>query len=243
MSFDSVENVQRILGIKPMSISELIDDETVPKSAPTPKNLGKSELEKMLSLLDYSNLEAIDSKCRQDNYLWGKQPLLKYTPEALAEYASIIYNSILPHFDTMTLTEEEYIAKWVAPYTDLEAQLTLKAAGFISTLTAIAANPSINSNKKIIAEPEYDLYTQIKDFLTGKNDFYEDLNDFLFNSHSPLRKDDVTDPRVTALVADVNTIRDKYDKKLGAFTVRHSDFTEKDEEIHKPTENKKGEIV
>ena len=243
MSYDSVENVQKILGIKPMPIIDILSQNDTVPSKPALGTLGKSKLEQMLSLLDYSKFAEIDSKCRQDNYLWGKQPLLKYTKEALAEYARLIYYSILPHFDTMTLTEEEYVAKWTAPYTDLQIQLASKAAGFISTLTAIATNPIISSNRKIIAEPDHDLYAQITAFLSGDNDFYEDLNDFLFNSLSPLRKDDVTDTRVIALLAEVDALRAKYNKKLEAYAFKYSDYIEKTEEIHNPSENKKKEIV
>jgi len=228
---DSVENAIRAM------IDLGCENNSLPsKSAPEKQNL-----EKMLSILDYSKLESIDSKCRKDAYINGRHPLLHYSQEALSKYASTIYNYILPHFETVTLTETEYIAKWISPYTELQAQLASKAEGFISQLEAIVANPILVPN--VIIEPEYNLYTQITSFLSGDNDFYADLNDFLFNSFSPLRKDDVTDPRVIALVAEVNTLRAKYNKKLESFAVKHIDFDAKTEEIHIPSENKKKEIV
>lgn len=201
----------------------------------------KRKLQGILNILDVSVLESNDSACRKDTYINGRHPLLTYSEEALARYACVIYRYVFPHFGAVEFTEEEYVAKWIAPYTELKAQLASKADSFISQLQGIADNPVVVPN--VIIEPEYDIYTQIKDFLDGNNDFFIDLNDFLFNTFSPLRKDDVTDPRVIALITEVNALRTKYDKKLGAFAIKHVDFAEKAEEIHVPSENKKGEIV
>lgn len=100
-----------------------------PESADTGSQMhgtySKSELEQMLSLLDLDTLVSIDSKYRQNEpYTYGRQPLLTYSQEALVEYATAIYHSILPRFDsTSTLTEEEYISQWIAPYNHLNADL------------------------------------------------------------------------------------------------------------------------
>jgi hypothetical protein len=183
--------------------------------APTPEKLAKSDLQKMLNLLDLSKLESIDSKCRKDNYLWGNRPLLKYTEETLSEYARAIYHSILPHFDAMSITEAEYVAKWVAPYTKLQEQLKAKKSAFIGTIIDIVMHPISEVDPNIIVTPKECLYAQIANFLSGKDsDLYEDVLDFLFNSHSPLRRDTVTDPRVLALIGKINTMREKYDKEL-----------------------------
>ncbi|MBC2457142.1 hypothetical protein [Clostridium beijerinckii] len=203
----------------------------------------KRKLQGILNILDISVLESNDRACRKDAYINGHHPLLTYSEEALAKYACVIYRYVFPHFGAVELTEEQYVTKWTAPYTELKAQLASKADSFISQLTVIADNPVVVPN--VIIEPKYDMYVQIKDFLAGNDDFFTDLNDFLFNTFSPLRKDSVTDERVIALVTEVNTLRAKYNKKLEAFAIKHSDFTEKTGEMHVPskTKNKKGEIV
>lgn len=196
--------------------------------------LTKQNLELMLNLLEITALERIDSKCRQDAYLHGHHPLLGYSQEALTEYASAIYRYILPHFYTMEFTEAQYIAKWISPYNELQAHLASKVGSFISTLEAIASNPFIDPYPKIIVEPEYDLYKQISDFLNKQNDFYADTTDFLCNTHSPLRSSFVADSQVLALIAEVDAIRDAYNKKLEAFAVKHTGYTEKTEVIEGP---------
>lgn len=241
MSYE--DNVNRILDTVCMPtadsmsqyLADLINQQDVVESSE------KRKLQGILNILDISVLESNDSACRKDTYINGHHPLLTYSEEALAKYACVIYRYVFPHFGAVELTEEQYVALWVSPYTELKAQLASKAGSFISQLTAIAANPITIPNA--IIEPKFDIYTQIKDFLDGNDDFYIDLNDFLFNAFSPLRKESVTDSRVIALIAEVNTIRAKYNKKLGTFAIKHSDFTKKDEEIHVPSENKKNEIV
>ncbi len=217
MKFDSIENIQKISGITPMPIIDLVCENGTIQSKPADK-LGKSELEQMLSLLDYSKLEAINIGCRKDGYPDGCRPLLHYSKEALAKYASLIYRNILPYFDTMTLTEAEYIALWLAPYTQLQAQLKAKEAGFISTLETIVSTPISNLNPFIIVTPQECLYTQIADFLDGKDfDLFKDNVDFLYSNFSPLRKSYVTDPRALALVTEVEAMRDACNKELDAF--------------------------
>ncbi|MDR3597071.1 hypothetical protein [Clostridium sp.] len=180
--------------------------------------LTKLNLELMLNLLDISTLERIDSKCRQDNYLYGQRPLLKYTKEALTEYAGAIYRYILPHFGTITTTEAEYLALWLAPYTAIQLQLKAKEPAFIGTIIDIVMHPIAESDPNIIVTPRDCLYAQIANFLIGNDsDLYADVLDFLCNVYSPLRKDTVTDPRVLDLIAEVDAMRATYDSQLEAF--------------------------
>jgi len=184
----------------------------------------KYDLEQMLKLLDLSTLEKIDSKCRENNYAYCC-PLSLYAPEALIEYASAIYRHILKPLSIADLTEEEYTAKWLAPYTSLLEQLANRADGFISTLRAIVARPELLPDPYIAPPPEKDLYVQISDFLdnyyddddAAEWDFFEGINDFLCNPLSPLRWHSVLDSRVPVLIAEVDALRDDYNKELIAF--------------------------
>jgi|GEM_PF-6812542 len=186
-------------------------------------SLTKQNLKLMLSLLDISTLERIDSKCRQDNYLYGQRPLLKYTKEALTKYASAVYRYILPHFGSIVVTEDEYIALWIAPYTSIQGQLKAKETAFIGAIIDIVMHPIAESDPNIIVTPRDCLYTQIANFLSGKDsDLYEDVLDFLCNVYSPLRKDTMTDPRVLALVGEIDTMRAKYDKELMDYISKES---------------------
>ncbi len=176
----------------------------------------KQELEQMLKLLDLSTLEAIDSNVRRDHYLYGQRPLLKYTSEAITEYATAIYSYILPHFgSTGSITIEQYVEQWLSPYRTIQEQLDAKAEDFICRLRAIATTPEPQPElpPHLIA-PKECLYTKISDFLDGKDDFYVDVFDFIFNVYSPLRKPTVTDSRVLALVTEADKLCGKASKKL-----------------------------
>lgn len=192
-------------------------------------NLTKQDLEKMLILLDLTTLNAINSKYRTNTYVWGKAQLLNYTPEALREYADAIYCYILPHFGLVELTEEEYIAKWLAPETALADWLSSNER-FISTLETIASNPIIDPN--IIREPEYDVYCLITDFIQGDRDFYETTNDFLLSKK--LRDPFIEDTRIIALVTEIDAMRDRCNKKLVNYIGEQLNYTEKTEKVINP---------
>ena len=197
--------------------------------------LDKQQLEQMLKDLDLSKLEDLDSKHRQDNYLYGHRPLLKYAPEALTEYAGAIYRYILPHFGTMSMTEEQYIAQWLAPYTSLQAQLAAKAEDFISRLEDIVANPEPPKDPYPKLIPDLRLYTDTADFSDGADgDLYMDLNDFLTSKASPLRGDSVEDTRALALVAEIDAMCDAGNIALDAFIGQRFDYTWKTEKITGP---------
>ncbi len=194
--------------------------------------LTKHTLEQMLNLLDITTLEAIDSKCRQDNYTFGQQPMLKYTPEALVEYACAIYQYILPHFDTTDITEEQYIAKWTAPH--IKAMELIAAKDYMVTLIDIVNNPEPAPEGYSL---EKDIYAEISAYIDNHKHgddwyFFEELNDFLINSHSPLRWDTITDSRITNLIAEVDAIRDACNKELEAFAVAYVAYTYKNEKVY-----------
>lgn len=179
--------------------------------------LTKQNLEQMLNLLDITTLEAIDSKCRQDTYVYGQQPMLKYCPEALVEYACAIYQYILPHFGTTAITEEDYIAKWTAPHTKCMKLIATK--DYMVTLSNIVATPELAPEGYNL---EKDIYSEISAYLDNHKNgaewyFFEGLNDFLTNSYSPLRWDSVFDSRITDLIAEVDGIRAACNKELEAF--------------------------
>lgn len=179
--------------------------------------LTKQNLEQMLNLLDVTTLEKIDSKCRQDGYTYGQQPMLKYSPEALVEYACAIYRYILPHFDTTGITEEDYISKWTAPHT--KAMKLIASKDYMLTLSNIVAAPEPAPEGYSL---EKDIYSEISAYLDNHKTgaewyFFEGLNDFLTNVHSPLRWDTVTDKRIIDLIDEVDSIRDACNKELDTF--------------------------
>ena len=172
----------------------------------------------MLNLLEITALEAIDSNCRQDAYINGKQPLLKYSPEALVKYACAIHAYILPHFDGATgITDDEYISKWTAPHT--KAMTLLASKDYLAILADIVATPEPAPEGYSL---EKDVYAEISAYIDNHKHgadwyFFEGINDFLTNSHSPLRWDTVTDSRIIKLVAEVDAIRNACNKELEAF--------------------------
>jgi len=208
--------------------------------------LSKHDLEQMLQLLDLSILDSIDTKHHQDTYTSGSQPLLHYTPEALREYATTVYQYILPHIEGVDITLEDYIARWLAPYKVIQAQLASKADDFINRLTDIASNPILLPAFYYII-PEQCLYTQISNFLNKKDNSYNDLNDFLTSTASPLRHDymsqygfnfsdcpedkkdsiptRIEDSRMTSIIAEVDAMRATANKALAAFIGSRSDYT------------------
>mgnify|MGYP000904172143 CR=1 FL=1 len=185
--------------------------------------LAIKDYEKMLTLLDISTLKAIHIRSLDNHYGWGHQPLLKYSVEALKEYASVIYRLILPHLSLEEITEEEYIAKWLAPYTKVQEQLSIKADDYIGLLKDIANNPIIEPS--IIVELEYDIYTQIRGFLSGNYAYYPSLNDFLCCRTSPLRGSLVSDSRIFALVSEVDTLLNACNTELDEFIGVQFDYT------------------
>lgn len=217
MKYDAIDNVTKILGIKPMSISELIDAAPVLKATPTPEKLDKDHLQKMLDLLEITTLERIDSKCRKDAYTFGQQSLLKYSPEGLVEYASAIYRYILPYFDTAGITKDAYIAKYTILHT--KCMKLIASKDYMLTLSNIVATPVPAPQGYSL---EKDVYNEISAYIDNhKNgadwDCFEGLNDFLTNSHSPLRWDSIYDSRITAMIAEVDNIRNACNKELEAF--------------------------
>ena len=171
----------------------------------------------MLNLLDITALEAIDSKCRQDAYTYGQQPMLKYCPEALVECACAIHQYILPHFDTTAITEEDYISKWVAPH--IKCMELIAAKDYMVTLIDIIDNPEPPPTGYSL---EKDIYAEISAYIDNHKNgaewyFYEGLNDFLTNSHSPLRWNTVTASRIIALISEVDTVRNACNKELDTF--------------------------
>ena len=163
--------------------------------------LDKQDLEKMLAFLDLTKLDAVNSKHRENTYIWGKTQLLTYSPEALKEYADAIYRYILPHFGLVTETLEEYIAKWLAPETAFTDWLSTNEERFIGILEEIASSPIVDPN--ILRDPGYDIYTLIAGVLAGDYDFYETIIDFLLSDR--LRDEFIDDPRIIDLVAEIDT--------------------------------------
>lgn len=179
--------------------------------------LTKQKLEQMLQLLEINTLEDIDSKCRKDTYIYGQQPMLKYTPEALVEYACAIYRYILPYFDTTGITEEEYIAKWTAPH--IKALELIASKDYMVTLIDNIATPEPAPEGYSL---EKDIYAEISAYIDNDKTgtewyFFEGINDFLINTHSPLRWETVTDKRIINLISEVDSIRDACNKELEAF--------------------------
>lgn len=199
--------------------------------------LTKQNLEQMLNLLEITTLEKIDSKCRQDVYTYGQQPLLKYAPESLVEYACAIYQYILPHVDTTAITEEDYISKWVAPH--IKAVELIAAKDYMLTLSDIVNAPEPSPEGYNL---ENNVYKEISAYIDNHKNgdswyFYEGLNDFLTNVHSPLRWETVTDARILVLIAEVDAIRAACNKELEDFIGKYSDYSEKTETIYVPKKN------
>lgn len=193
--------------------------------------LTKHTLEQMLNLLDVTTLEKIDSNCRKNNYTFGQQPMLKYCPEALVEYACTIYQYILPHFDATDITEEQYIAKWVAPH--IKAMELIAAKDYMVTLIDIIDNPE---PPPVGYSLEKNIYDEISAYIDNHKNgdswyYFEGLNDFLTNVHSPLRWDTITDIRIINLIAEVDAIRDACNKELEAFLYEYVAYSYKNEKV------------
>jgi hypothetical protein len=194
-----------------------------PKAAKVPKSQEQIKLERIHKLLDLSVLQALNDKSIERDYGWGHQPLLLYTPEALTEYATAIYQCLQP-LGAIYTTLDDYISQWLDPEKALRDWLAEYEGNIITTLTEIASDP-VQPDDRMIEDGG--LYTQISAFLSGDRDYFQDLASYLFCVQSPLRihAQTTADQRVLDLLAMVDAMRDKCNNQLIRFVGKESDGT------------------
>lgn len=176
----------------------------------------KYDLEKMLKELDLSQLRDLHSKSLWDDYGWGHQPLLNYSPEALCQFADKIYNDVLLPIKATDLTEDVYKDAWLTPQRNFEGWLKNKEQAFYATLNDIIANPEDMPPSLL---PDIVLPTFIADLLNNNDSYYSSLASFICHS-TALWHSSVTDRRILDLRAEVTIARAKSNKDLEVFIGR-----------------------
>lgn len=186
-----------------------------------------TELKDMLDLLSIDTLDTINRKIVvEEPYSWGRTPLLKYAPEALADYADAIYRHVIAPLDPDTATDDDlnlYVAQYLTFYEQAEtafASASVDLAHRLLTISRTPIKPVLPPNHIDEGDNVYDL---ISDYFAGNSyDLYPHFHNFLYSYLSPLRRADLIahDQRLIDLVAEADELIAPYNAALDAFIGR-----------------------
>jgi len=186
-----------------------------------------TELKNMLEILNIDTLTDINSKIVvEEPYSWGRTPLLRYAPEALADYADAIYQHVIAPLDPDTATDDDlnlYVAQYLTFYEQAEtafASASVDLAHRLLTISRTPIKPVLPPNHIDEGDNVYDL---ISDYFAGNSyDLYPHFRNFLYSYLSPLRRADLIahDQRLIDLVKDADELIAPYNAALDAFIWR-----------------------
>ena len=185
------------------------------------------ELNGMLEVLDISTLDGINRGILCDPpYGYGLKPLLKYSPEALVEYGTLVYRKVierLPLFrgvDNCLLfagIEDQYLTQWIGHYKPVEEAFNSKSVEYASCLLAIAHTP-LPPNLPVHIIEEWNVYEEIIDYFEGGlYDWFPQFNDFIYSKYSPLRRLELADQRLTDFIKEADDFLAPYNEALEGF--------------------------
>jgi len=104
-----------------------------------------TELKDMLDLLSIDTLDTINRKIVvEEPYSWGRTPLLRYAPEALADYADAIYRHVIAPLDPDTATDDDlnlYVAQYLTFYEQAETAFASASVDLAHRLLTISRTP------------------------------------------------------------------------------------------------------
>jgi hypothetical protein len=186
-----------------------------------------TELKDMLDLLSIDTLDTINRKIVvEEPYSWGRTPLLKYAPEALADYADAIYRHVIAPLDPDTATDDDlnqYIAQYLTFYEQAETAFNAASVDLAHRLLNISRTPIKPELPPNIIDEGDNIYDLIADYFAGNSyDLYPHFHNFLYSFLSPLRRPDLIahDKRLIDLVAEADELIAPYNAALDAFIGR-----------------------
>lgn len=189
--------------------------------------IAKAELENMLEILTIDTLTDINRKIvAEEPYSWGRTPLLKYAPEALADYADAIYRHVIAPLDPDTATDDDlnlYVAQYLTFYEQAETAFNAASVGLAHRLLTISKTPIKPELPPNIIDEGDNIYDLIADYFAGNSyDLYPHVHNFLYSFLSPLRRPDLIahDKRLIDLVAEADELIAPYNAALDAFSWR-----------------------
>jgi hypothetical protein len=189
--------------------------------------IAKAELENMLEILTIDTLTDINRKIvAEEPYSWGRTPLLKYAPEALADYADAIYRHVIAPLDPDTATDDDlnlYVAQYLTFYEQAETAFNAASVGLAHRLLTISKTPIKPELPPNIIDEGDNIYDLIADYFAGNSyDLYPHFHNFLYSFLSPLRRPDLIahDKRLIDLVKDADKLIAPYNAALDAFIRR-----------------------
>jgi len=189
--------------------------------------IAKAELENMLEILTIDTLTDINRKIvAEEPYSWGRTPLLKYAPEALADYADAIYRHVIAPLDPDTATDDDlnlYVAQYLTFYEQAETAFNAASVGLAHRLLTISKTPIKPELPPNIIDEGDNIYDLIADYFAGNSyDLYPHFHNFLYSFLSPLRRPDLIalDKRLIDLVAEADELIAPYNAALDAFIWR-----------------------
>lgn len=186
-----------------------------------------TELDTMLALLNSNTLTNINRKIvAEEPYSWGCLPLLHYAPEALADYANVIYQQVIAPLDPDTATDDDlnqYIAQYLAFYLQADTAFTSASVDLAHRLLTISRTPIKPDLPPNYIDEGDNVYDLISDYFAGNSyDLYPHFHNFLYSYLSPLRRPDLIahDQRLIDLVKEADELIVPHNKALSAFIGR-----------------------
>lgn len=189
--------------------------------------IAKVELDIMLDILNIDTLDTINRKIVvEEPYSWGRTPLLRYAPEALADYADAIYRYVIAPLTPDTATDDDlnqYIAQYLAFYLQAETAFTSASVDLAHRLLTISKTPIKHDLPPNYIDEGDNVYDLITDYFDGKSyGLYPHFNHILYSYLSPLRRADLIahDQRLIDLVKEADELIAPYNAALDAFIGR-----------------------
>jgi len=186
-----------------------------------------TELKDMLDLLSIDTLDTINRKIVvEEPYSWGRLPLLRYAPEALADYADTIYRHVIAPLDTDTATDDglnQYIAQYLDHYEQAETAFASASVDLAHRLLNISRTPIKPELPPNIIDEGDNIYDLIADYFAGNScNLYPHFHNFIYSYLSPLRRANLIahDQRLIDLVAEADELIAPYNAALDAFIWR-----------------------
>jgi len=186
-----------------------------------------TELKDMLDILNIDTLNQLNTSIiHEEPYSWGRTPLLRYAPEALADYADAIYRHVIAPLDPDTATDDDlnqYIAQYLTFYEQAETAFNAASVDLAHRLLNISRTPIKPELPPNIIDEGDNIYDLIADYFAGNSyDLYPHFHNFLYSFLSPLRRPDLIahDKRLIDLVAEADELIAPYNAALDAFIGR-----------------------
>ena len=182
----------------------------------------KTELEKMLNILNIEVLDAINrSIIYEKPYGWGCKPLLNYAPEALTKFGAAVYLYVVEPLATEDLSDEyaqQYVMQWLSQYPLAEDSIWQSCLDFAPRLLKISQTPIAKELPPNYIDDSPNVYDEIAGYFNGEfYGLYPQFTDFLYSTLSPIRRLKLSDHRIIDLVQETDELLAPHNKALESF--------------------------